>query len=80
MTVPDNFVRLVKAMYQKKNATEFLKVKKSYSTSNAWKNILNHRGLLRKILLGFWGMGIVLIVVIIIRWRNLHLLIKLRLT
>lgn len=48
------WVRLVKAMYLTNNTNNFLKVNTSPSTSNAWKDILNQRNLLKSSCLDSW--------------------------
>lgn len=49
LTQPDNiWIRLLKANCLKNNLSDFLKVNKSYSTSNAWENILSHNDLFKK--------------------------------
>lgn len=55
------------------NSIDFLRGKKSYSSSNTWKSILSHRGLLKKTLKCIWRMEITLIFGLIIDgWISTH--------
>lgn len=73
-------VQLVTVKYLNNNSQTFLIVKKTNSTSNTWKHILNHKKLLRKGLSLVLGDGEYIIFWYMISLMSQHLLIKLILT